>query len=160
MAIIDKAILIVEDDLNTSRLVETYLQREGFSTLVAFDGEQALRLARLDDPGFVILDIMLPKVDGWEICRQLRQNSDVPILMLTAREEEIDRVLGLTLGADDYVVKPCSPRELARIFHETRHEISYVVLLQLHTASFIAMLLVTLCTLDELLDFSPFGRGC
>lgn len=112
MAIIRDPILIVEDDPNTSTLVETYLQREGFSTIAAFDGEQALSLARRRKPGFVILDVMLPKVDGWEICRQLRKISDVPILMLTAREEEIDRVLGLSLGADDYVVKPFSPREL------------------------------------------------
>lgn len=105
-------ILIVEDDPNTSALVETYLQREGFSTLPAFDGESALSLARIHKPGFVILDVMLPKVDGWEICRHLRKESDVPILMLTAREEEIDRVMGLSLGADDYVVKPFSPREL------------------------------------------------
>lgn len=105
-------VLIVEDDRNTSTLVATYLQREGFSTLAAYDGEEALQLARTGTPGFVILDVMLPKVDGWEICRQLRQVSDVPILMLTAREEEIDRVLGLSLGADDYVVKPFSPREL------------------------------------------------
>lgn len=108
----DSPVLIVEDDPNTSSLVETYLQREGFTTIAAFDGEQALELARRHNPGFVILDIMLPKMDGWEICRQLRMVSDVPILMLTAREEEIDRVLGLSLGADDYVVKPFSPREL------------------------------------------------
>ncbi len=105
-------ILIVEDDLNTSKLVETYLQREGFATLTAFDGEEALAIAQKRHPGFVILDVMLPKVDGWEICRQLRRSSEVPILMLTAREEEIDRILGLSLGADDYVVKPFSPREL------------------------------------------------
>lgn len=105
-------ILIVEDDKNTSHLVETYLQREGYTTLASYDGEQALQMARTHNPGFVILDVMLPKLDGWEICRQLRRESDVPILMLTAREEEIDRVMGLSLGADDYVVKPFSPREL------------------------------------------------
>lgn len=112
MPAMDSPVLIVEDDPNTSSLVETYLQREGFTTIAAFDGEQALELAKRHKPGFVILDIMLPKMDGWEICRQLRTVSDVPILMLTAREEEIDRVLGLSLGADDYVVKPFSPREL------------------------------------------------
>ena len=112
MANLKDPILIVEDDPNTSTLVETYLQKEGFSTITALDGEQALALARTRDPGFVILDVMLPKVDGWEICRQLRKISDVPIIMLTAREEEIDRILGLSLGADDYVVKPFSPREL------------------------------------------------
>lgn len=109
---LESPILIVEDDKNTSKLVTTYLEKEGFSTIAAYDGERALTLARLKKPGFVILDVMLPKVDGWEICRELRKFSDVPILMLTAREEEIDRILGLSLGADDYVVKPFSPREL------------------------------------------------
>lgn len=106
------AILIVEDDPNTAQLVETYLQRDGFSTAIARDGVQALKMAQAKPPLLVILDVMLPKIDGWEICRRLRKTSDVPILMLTAREEEIDRVLGLSLGADDYVVKPFSPREL------------------------------------------------
>ncbi|SHJ30352.1 Transcriptional regulatory protein, C terminal [Malonomonas rubra DSM 5091] len=112
MPLSKKTILIAEDDKNTSSLVETYLQQEGFSTIVAFDGEDALQLARRSNPGFVILDIMLPSMDGWEICRQIRKFSEVPILMLTAREEEIDRVMGLSIGADDYVVKPFSPREL------------------------------------------------
>jgi DNA-binding response OmpR family regulator len=105
-------VLIVEDDPNTAALVQTYLERDGFRTIKAADGETALRLARQHRPGFVVLDIMLPRLDGWEVCRQLRIFSDVPILMLTAREEEIDRVAGLLLGADDYVVKPFSPREL------------------------------------------------
>lgn len=112
LAILESPILIVEDDKNTSKLVATYLEKEGFSTIAAYDGERALELARIKQPGFVILDVMLPKVDGWDICRELRKISDVPILMLTAREEEIDRILGLSLGADDYVVKPFSPREL------------------------------------------------
>lgn len=105
-------VLIVEDDRNTSSLVAAYLEREGFATLAVFDGRKALEVARRHPPGFVILDVMLPGADGWEVCRELRKFSDVPILMLTAREEEIDRVLGLSLGADDYVVKPFSPREL------------------------------------------------
>jgi DNA-binding response OmpR family regulator len=105
-------VLIVEDDRNTAALVATYLEREGFPTITACDGEQALEMAERHNPGFVVLDLMLPKVDGWDVCRKLRQRSDVPILMLTAREEEIDRVMGLSLGADDYVVKPFSPREL------------------------------------------------
>jgi DNA-binding response OmpR family regulator len=105
-------VLIVEDDRNTAALVATYLEREGFSTLTACDGEEALEMAERHDPGFVILDVMLPKLDGWDVCRRLRKRSDVPILMLTAREEEIDRVMGLSLGADDYVIKPFSPREL------------------------------------------------
>ncbi len=105
-------VLIVEDDPNTATLVQTYLERDGFQTIKAADGETALRLAKQHQPGFIVLDVMLPLLDGWEVCRQLRTFSDVPILMLTAREEEIDRVTGLSLGADDYVVKPFSPREL------------------------------------------------
>ncbi|PLY02999.1 MAG: DNA-binding response regulator [Desulfuromonas sp.] len=105
-------VLIIEDDHNTASLISTYLEREGFTTCMVHDGGAALELARRENPGFVILDVMLPQVDGWEICRELRKISDVPILMLTAREEEIDRVLGLSLGADDYVIKPFSPREL------------------------------------------------
>lgn len=105
-------VLIVEDDHNTANLVATYLQREGFITLIEHDGERGLLAAKTKKPGLVILDLMLPHIDGLEICRRLRRDSDVPILMLTAREEEIDRVLGFSLGADDYVVKPFSPREL------------------------------------------------
>jgi len=105
-------ILIVEDDKNTARLVATYLQKEGFIVLVENDGEKGLQTARDKLPSLVILDLMLPNIDGLEICRRLRSESDIPILMLTAREEEIDRVLGFSLGADDYVVKPFSPREL------------------------------------------------
>jgi len=105
-------VLVIEDDENTASLVTTYLEREGFNTLIAHDGEEGLRKAQVHNPDFIILDLMLPKIDGWEICRRLRRFSNVPILMLTAREEEIDRVMGLSLGADDYVVKPFSPREL------------------------------------------------
>ncbi len=105
-------ILIVEDDRNTAALVAAYLEREGFATVLVHDGGEALATARRTKPVFVVLDIMLPGVDGWDICRSLRKESDVPILMLTAREEEIDRVSGLAIGADDYVVKPFSPREL------------------------------------------------
>jgi DNA-binding response OmpR family regulator len=105
-------VLIVEDDHNTARLVQTYLEREGFATLIAHDGRQALEMAGRHQPMFVILDLMLPEIDGWDVCRRLRAASNVPILMLTARQEEIDRIMGLSLGADDYVVKPFSPREL------------------------------------------------
>ena len=106
------SILIVEDDKHIASLVAMYLDREGFDTVVASDGRQALACARRSPPCLVILDLMLPIINGWEVCRELRKISDVPILMLTARDEEIDRVSGLTLGADDYVVKPFSPREL------------------------------------------------
>ena len=119
-------VLIVEDDPNTAALVARYLEREGFDTCRVGDGAAALELARRRPPGFVILDIMLPGADGWEVCRELRKISAVPILFLTAREEEIDRVLGLSLGADDYVVKPFSPRELVErvkaILRRTRPE--------------------------------------
>jgi len=105
-------VLIVEDDKKTASLIKLYLEREGFQTVIAYDGRQALELAEQHRPIFVILDLMLPVLDGWEVCRRLRQSSDVPILMLTARGDEADRVSGLTLGADDYVVKPFSLREL------------------------------------------------
>ena len=108
----DGPILVVEDDANTAALVRTYLEKEGFSTIHAADGPRGLQLAKEKKPIFVILDIMLPGLDGWELCRQLRMFSNVPLLMLTAREEEIDRVKGLAIGADDYVIKPFSPREL------------------------------------------------
>ena len=105
-------VLIVEDDRNTAALVATYLEREGFLTVVVHDGGVAIQAAADCNPVFIILDVMLPNVDGWEICRALRKASEVPVLMLTAREEEVDRVAGLAMGADDYVVKPFSPREL------------------------------------------------
>jgi DNA-binding response OmpR family regulator len=105
-------ILIAEDDSNTAKLVQTYMEREGFSTRIAASGLQALQFFEREPFCFVILDIMLPGLDGWEICRRIRKKSDVPILMLTAREEEIDRIMGLSIGAEDYVVKPFSPREL------------------------------------------------
>jgi DNA-binding response OmpR family regulator len=103
---------VVEDDENTASLIAVYLEQDGFTPLIAGDGEKALVLAARHDPVLVILDLMIPKIDGWEVCRRLHQNSSVPVIMLTARGDEIDRVAGLTLGADDYVVKPFSPREL------------------------------------------------
>ena len=108
----DGPILIIEDDRNITDLVRRYLERAGFEALVAHDGDEGLRLARTRNPCFVILDVMLPGTDGWEVCRALRRDSNVPILMLTARADEMDRVVGLSIGADDYVVKPFSPREL------------------------------------------------
>jgi DNA-binding response OmpR family regulator len=107
-----QTVLVIEDDQNTAALVVLYLEREGFRALKAADGMAGLAQARRHKPDLVILDLMLPEMDGWEVCRRLRQMSDVPVIMLTARGEEIDRVAGLTLGADDYVVKPFSPREL------------------------------------------------
>ena len=108
----ERTVLIVEDEENLSEAIRYNLQREGYIVQTASDGEQGLSLAREANPDLIILDIMLPKLDGFEVCRILRRQSDVPILMLTARAEEIDRVVGLELGADDYVVKPFSMREL------------------------------------------------
>jgi two-component system alkaline phosphatase synthesis response regulator PhoP len=105
-------ILIVEDEENIRDLVAAYLERAGFDVVAAVDGETALRLAEQTDPVLVVLDLMLPGIDGLEVCRRLRRESDVPILMLTARTEERDKLVGLGLGADDYVTKPFSPREM------------------------------------------------
>ncbi len=109
-------VLVVEDEPNLLTALKYTLEREGYNALTAADGESGLRLARERDPAIVILDVMLPALDGFEVCRILRRESAVPILMLTARGDEVDRVVGLELGADDYVTKPFSMRELlARI---------------------------------------------
>jgi DNA-binding response OmpR family regulator len=109
-------ILVVEDDPTVSEVVTRYLQREGFVVEVAYDGAVALERALADPPELVVLDLMIPSLDGFEVCRRLRATAPVPVIMLTARGEEADRIVGLELGADDYVSKPFSPRELtARI---------------------------------------------
>lgn len=105
-------VLVVDDEKKIQELVKLYLENEGYKVITAGDGEKALELTKKLSPSLVILDIMLPKLDGWEVCKQIRSRSSVPIIMLTARGEEVDRVLGLELGADDYVSKPFSPREL------------------------------------------------
>jgi DNA-binding response OmpR family regulator len=107
-----KTILVVDDERGIVELVASYLQQDGFHVLRAYDGPSALDLVRDARPDLVVLDVMLPGIDGLEVCRQLRQFSDAYVLMLTARAEEIDRIVGLTVGADDYVTKPFSPREL------------------------------------------------
>ena len=106
-------VLIVEDDPHTVEVVQLYLRRDGHRVISAADGLEGLRLAREARPDLVVLDLMLPGMDGIEVCRLLREESEVPIVMLTARVEEEDRLAGLDLGADDYVTKPFSPRELA-----------------------------------------------
>ncbi len=105
-------ILLIEDDRRLAEMISNYLGEAGFKTAIAPSGGTGIALHDREPFDILILDLMLPLLDGWEVCRQLRQSSDVPILILSAREEEIDRVSGLTLGADDYVVKPFSPREL------------------------------------------------
>jgi DNA-binding response OmpR family regulator len=106
-------VLIVEDDSDTVKLVGLYLQRDGHKVLTATDGLEGLKLAREARPDLVVLDLMLPSMNGLDVCRALREESDVAIVMLTARVEEQDRLVGLDLGADDYVTKPFSPKELA-----------------------------------------------
>ncbi len=105
-------ILLVDDEVHIVDLVRLYLEREGFRVESAGDGKSGLELIRQRKPSLVVLDIMLPEMDGFEVCRQARAESDVPILMLTARDEDIDKVVGLELGADDYLTKPFNPREL------------------------------------------------
>jgi two-component system, OmpR family, alkaline phosphatase synthesis response regulator PhoP len=105
-------ILIVDDEKNLVELVQGYLEHEGFAVCVAYDGPSALELARSCRPDLVVLDVMLPGLDGVEVCRRLRAFSDAYVLMLTSRAEEIDKIVGLSVGADDYVTKPFSPREL------------------------------------------------
>jgi two-component system alkaline phosphatase synthesis response regulator PhoP len=108
-----KKVLVVDDDVKTVELVKLYLNRDGYRVLTAYDGAEALRLAREGYPDLIVLDLMLPGIDGLEICRTLRGESDVPIIMLTAKTTDQDKLIGLDLGADDYVTKPFSPRELA-----------------------------------------------
>jgi DNA-binding response OmpR family regulator len=105
-------ILVVDDEPIVRDVIVRYLRRDGYATLEAGDGEDARRLIEQADPGLVVLDVMLPGLDGLELCRWIRERSDLPVIMLTARGEEADRIVGLELGADDYVTKPFSPREL------------------------------------------------
>jgi DNA-binding response OmpR family regulator len=105
-------VLVVDDEPHIVELVRYNLEREGFQVSVAYDGHEALQRARRERPDLIVLDLMLPYVDGLEVCRTLRRESTVPILVLTAKDGELDRVLGLETGADDYVTKPFSPREL------------------------------------------------
>jgi DNA-binding response OmpR family regulator len=107
-----QTILVVDDEARIVKLVRDYMLRAGFDVIEARDGEMALTLARTEQPDLIVLDLMLPGMDGLDICRRLRQESGVPIIMLTARVEEADRIVGLELGADDYVTKPFSPGEL------------------------------------------------
>lgn len=107
-----KRILVVDDEKPISDIISFNLKNEGFEVLTSFDGEDAIATFNEEQPDLVILDLMLPKVDGLEVCRQIRKESAVPIIMLTAKDSEIDKVLGLELGADDYVTKPFSNREL------------------------------------------------
>jgi len=107
-----KKVLIVEDEKPISDIVKFNLSKEGFETMTAYDGAEGLEMALKSDPDLVLLDVMLPTIDGFEICKRIREKSSVPIIILTAKEEEVDKVLGLELGADDYITKPFGLREL------------------------------------------------
>ena len=109
-------ILLVDDDPNIRQLVNLYLEKEGFEVVMAERGDEAVKLFRQSPPNLMLLDLMLPGMDGWEVCREVRKTSNLPIIMLTAKDETFDKVLGLELGADDYIVKPFDMKELvARI---------------------------------------------
>ena len=109
-------ILVVDDDKNICELLRLYIEKDGFQVVIANDGKRALEMFRAEQPDLIMLDIMLPELDGWQVCREIRKESQCPIIMLTAKGEVFDKVLGLELGADDYVVKPFDAKEVvARI---------------------------------------------
>jgi DNA-binding response OmpR family regulator len=105
-------ILVVDDEANIRDLARMYLEKEGFQVTTAVSGQQALDQIRRQRPALMVLDLMLPGIDGWEVCRRVRAGSDLPIIMLTARDDDVDKIVGLELGADDYLTKPFNPREL------------------------------------------------
>jgi DNA-binding response OmpR family regulator len=111
-----KDILIVDDDKNICEVIKLYLQKEGYKVLLAYDGQTGIETFERSAPALVVLDIMMPRKDGWEVLKQIRKSSAVPVIMLTAKGETFDKVLGLELGADDYIVKPFDPKEfIARV---------------------------------------------
>ncbi|MCD2255613.1 response regulator YycF [Agrilactobacillus fermenti] len=120
-----KKILVVDDEKPISDIVKFNLEKEGYDVVTAYDGEEAVEKVESEDPDLILLDLMLPKIDGLEVARQVRKTHDTPIIMLTAKDSEIDKVLGLELGADDYVTKPFSNRELvARVKANLRRQVS------------------------------------
>ena len=108
----DKVILIADDNKDIVDILKIYAQKEGYKAICAYDGEQALKMYKEYNPILILLDVMMPKINGFDVCKQIRQTSNVPIIMVTAKSEEADRILGLDIGADDYVIKPFSPREV------------------------------------------------
>jgi len=116
-----KNILVIDDDKNICEVIKLYLQKEGYNVTVAYDGQAGIDEFARETPELVVLDIMMPKIDGWEVLKQIRKTSSVPVIMLSARGETFDKVLGLELGADDYIVKPFDPKEfIARVKAVTR----------------------------------------
>jgi len=154
-------ILVVDDDRQLVRLIQSYLQQAGYQVLTAYDGEMALRVIRLERPDLVILDLMLPDRDGWDITREVRKQDEagrLPIIMLTARVEDTDKIVGLELGADDYVTKPFNPREVvARVRAVLRRAAGGVVQPRLLQAGRIAMDLDRheVRIDDQLIDITP-----
>lgn len=120
-------VLIVDDDAKLAKLLTTYFEKAGFLTEVDTDGLNALQIVRQRKPDIIVLDLMLPGLDGWEVCQKIRRDNDTPIIMLTARDDESDRLVGLEIGADDYVTKPFSPKEVVArarvILRRTRKEV-------------------------------------
>jgi DNA-binding response OmpR family regulator len=108
----NELILVVDDEPHIIELASLYLKQDGFRVISAADGVEALQRIAQEQPALVVLDLMLPRLDGWEVCKRIRAESDLPILMLTARDDDIDKIVGLELGADDYLTKPFNPREL------------------------------------------------
>ncbi|GJM40845.1 MAG: DNA-binding response regulator [Ardenticatenaceae bacterium] len=107
-----ETILVVDDEANIRDLARLYLETDGYRVILAQDGAQALKLVKENELALMVLDLMLPEIDGWEVCRRVRMGSNLPILMLTARDDDIDKIVGLEMGADDYLTKPFNPREL------------------------------------------------
>ena len=105
-------VLVVDDEKKIVDIVKAYLERDGFSVISAYDGRSALEAVRRRSPNIIVLDLMLPEISGWDVCRSLRKESDVPVIMLTARDEVTEKIVGLELGADDYITKPFDPKEL------------------------------------------------
>ena len=123
----NEKIMIVDDDSNICELLRMYLEKEGFSTVIANDGQQAVEIFPKENPNLILLDIMLPGLDGWQVCRKIRATSSCPIIMTTAKGETFDKVLGLELGADDYIVKPFDTKEVvARIKAVLRRTSSHI----------------------------------
>ena len=121
----DKLILVVDDEAPIVEILKFNLTKSGYRVLAAYDGEEGYRLATSEKPDLILLDVMLPKMDGFEVCKKIREKHSTPIIMLTARDEEVDKVLGLELGADDYITKPFSVRELlARVKANIRRTVS------------------------------------
>jgi DNA-binding response OmpR family regulator len=151
-------ILVVEDEAHITRTLRLYLEQAGYQVVIIADGAQAMSAFRHEKPDLVILDLHLPHVDGWEICRQIRRDADTPIIMLTARSEESDKLIGLELGADDYVTKPFSPREVTArvrvVLRRSRGQVQPLLILRADTL-ILDLEAHTATQADQPLDLTP-----